>query len=328
MRVAPIVNAALMVLIAWVAHSWVALIALLVPSGIVSATISSATNQFLARRIRGGRQGVSFGVKQAAVPLASLLGGLAVPAVALTVGWRWAFVFAAVLAAGALMIVPAPPTTLAARTTQRRSAPAPRVAVGPLAVFAAGLGLGVFAASGLAAFLVTAAVSIGIGQGTAGVAVAVASAAAVVMRVAVGHLADVRARQHFRVIAAMLVVGVLGYVCACVGSATHSAWPFVLGTLMALGVGWGWNGLFNFAVVLTHMHAPARATSITQVGGRLGGVAGPFVIGFVADRASFAAAWAVAGCVVLLAAVAMVAGKRLLDGRQGLGAVPAGPDGG
>ncbi|MGH3682535.1 MAG: MFS transporter, partial [Natronosporangium sp.] len=53
-----------------------------------------------------GRQGLSFGIKQAAIPLATLLAGVSVPAVALTLGWRWAFGFAAVAALGARALVP------------------------------------------------------------------------------------------------------------------------------------------------------------------------------------------------------------------------------
>ena len=53
------------------------------------------------------RQGLSFGVKQAAIPVSTLLAGAAVPTVALTVGWRWAFVAAAVAALTALALVPA-----------------------------------------------------------------------------------------------------------------------------------------------------------------------------------------------------------------------------
>ena len=42
---------------------------------------------------------LAFGLKQSSVPLATFLSGLAIPFVALTLGWRWAFVLAAALAA-------------------------------------------------------------------------------------------------------------------------------------------------------------------------------------------------------------------------------------
>src|SRR5205823_1137887 len=64
------------------------------------------SNLTLARSVPAHRLGLSFGVKQAAIPLATLLAGAAVPAVALTVGWRWAYVIAAGLAVLALVGAP------------------------------------------------------------------------------------------------------------------------------------------------------------------------------------------------------------------------------
>jgi len=186
----------------------------------------------------------------------------------------------------------------------------------PLVLLAAGLGLGVFAASGLAAFLATAAVSAGFARGTAGLIVAAAGGAAVIIRVASGVLADRRGGRHFPVVATMLAVGAVGYGMAAVGAGLGVRWLLVPAAVLALGAGWGWNGLFNFAVVRTHIHAPARATGITQVGGRLGGVLGPLTLGLVIDHASYAAAWSVATAVALLAAGAVLVGRHLLVTRQ------------
>lgn len=65
-----------------------------------------ASNLTLSRYVPAHRLGLSFGIKQAAIPLATLLAGAAVPAVALTLGWRWAYGIGAVLALAALLISP------------------------------------------------------------------------------------------------------------------------------------------------------------------------------------------------------------------------------
>lgn len=311
MRAAAAAGGVLLLLLAGATRSWASLATLMVICGIVSAGIGTATNLFLARRVRAN-QGLAFGIKQSAVPFASLLGGLAVPAVALTIGWRWAFALGAVVAVIAGLLVPAPRTSLAARRDQLRANPPPPLTVLPLVLLAAGLGLGQFAASAIAAFLVTSAVAIGITQGSAGLIAALASMAALVVRIGVGYRADKRGRAHFPVVAAMLLISTVGYVLLAVGSGTGSRWAFICGAVVALGIGWGWNGLFNFAVVRTHLHAPARATGITQVGARVGGVIGPFVVGVLADRASYTVAWIVAGCALFAAAAAVLTGRRLL----------------
>lgn len=41
-------------------------------------------------------RGLVFGLKQAAIPLATMLGGVSAPAIAVTLGWRWASVDAGI----------------------------------------------------------------------------------------------------------------------------------------------------------------------------------------------------------------------------------------
>src|SRR3954468_13734476 len=81
------------------------LIAVLVLGAAANALGQLASNSSLAEHVPARRQGLSFGVKQAAIPVCTLLAGAAVPAVALTLGWRWAFVLAAALAVAAIPLV-------------------------------------------------------------------------------------------------------------------------------------------------------------------------------------------------------------------------------
>ncbi|MGB3682885.1 MAG: MFS transporter, partial [Rubrobacteraceae bacterium] len=90
MRVAAVGSAASLLGVAVFARSWSLLIGCLVVGGFANAIAHPATHLSLAREIPPHRQGFSFGIKQAAIPTATLLAGLAVPVVALTVGWRWA----------------------------------------------------------------------------------------------------------------------------------------------------------------------------------------------------------------------------------------------
>jgi MFS family permease len=309
LRSMALIDAVLLVMIALFARSWGLLIALLIPSGMASVGIASATNRLIARGLLPERHGLAFGVKQAAVPFATLLGGLAVPAVALTIGWRWTFAFAALLAIGSGASIRAPRRVPGRR---RESDARQDIAVGPLAVLATGLGLGVFAANGLATFLVAAGVAIGVSQSTAALTAALASAAAVVVRVGVGHLADTRITDHFRFVIVMMIGGVAGYVLIAIGNASGSEVLYVIGAVVALGLGWGWNGLFNFAVVREQMHAPARASGIAQIGGRLGAVTGPFAVGVVAGWTSYATAWLVAAGAAIAAAGSVWIGSRRL----------------
>ena len=76
-----------------------------------------AANLLLARAVPADRQGLAFGIKQSAIPAAAMLGGLAVPSIALTWGWRWAFAAGGAFALMSAVTVP--------RTVSASEAPKP-----------------------------------------------------------------------------------------------------------------------------------------------------------------------------------------------------------
>src|SRR4051812_18262604 len=102
-------SAASMIGIAAAANALWSLVAILALGAGANAMGQLASNTSLSRHVPAGRQGLSFGVKQAAIPVSTLLAGAAVPTVALTLGWRWAFVLGGLLAVAALPLVPADP---------------------------------------------------------------------------------------------------------------------------------------------------------------------------------------------------------------------------
>lgn len=322
--------------VAAVARSWLTLLPVLALAGVASSASQPAANLYLSQTVSPGRQGLAFGIKQSAIPTANLLGGLAVPALALTVGWRWAFVAGAALAIGSAAALPrspgqrpAPRGVTPAPDSDTDPAPAPAPALihpplAPLLVLGGAFFLGLMAASSLAAFLVTSATRSGLGVAAAGYVAAVAGGFGLIARLVVGAAADRRGGRHFPVVAAMLAVGALGYAGLAAGTALRSPVLFVPAAAVAFGVGWGWNGLFNFAVVRTHPTAAAWATGVTQTGGRLGSVVGPVAFGLLADHVSFAVAWLFSAAAAAASAALMLVGRRvLLRSREPQPGVPA-----
>ncbi|TXK40269.1 MFS transporter [Nonomuraea sp. C10] len=95
-----------------------ALLAWLVVAGAGYGVVAPASNLVVVREIPARLRGTALGAKQSATPVVALLAGLAVPLVALTIGWQWAFVLATLL------------TVAAAATSLPRTRPSPR-ATGP-----------------------------------------------------------------------------------------------------------------------------------------------------------------------------------------------------
>lgn len=233
----------------------------------------------------------AFGIKQAAIPLATLLGGISVPLLALTLGWRAAYALASPLAALVCLVASRfrsrPNSAVRPNSAAEPAAAGPmsvhlpqpsrarRPDLGPLVLVAVGGGLGAGAAATLGTFLVIAAVDRGLSPSAAGLLAAGASAVGLSSRLANGALADHRTDSHFAVVTLMLLVGCGGYLMLGAGP----RWSLVVGAALAYGCGWGCNGLLNFAVVRSYPTVPGRATSITQGGVYLGNVLGPLGFG-------------------------------------------------
>jgi MFS family permease len=303
LRVTPLVGALVLAALGLATHAWWQLALLMLPAGLVSAQTATASNLLLARRTPSSRQGTVFGIKQAAVPLATLVAGLALPTIALTLGWRAAYLIAAGCSLVVAGLVPRPRTPQA-RARSRTLSPIDPVRRRSLRLMAASLGLGVTAASGVNTFLVSGSVHAGMSATVAGLIVTLAGLTAVAIRVTVGILADRRGRRHLEHVFAMMLIGALGDGLLALGQATRVGVLLGIGAVVAIGIGWGWNGLLNFAVVARHQDAPARATGLSQTGGRIGGLVGPLLLGIVIAHLGYAPAWGIAAGLLVAAALA------------------------
>ncbi|HYW77651.1 MAG TPA: MFS transporter [Gammaproteobacteria bacterium] len=312
MRLGCFLMAMLLIVLAAAVRSLLGLSLLMVAAGVVSSGLQPATNLFLIRRIPRAHHGFAFGIKQAAVPVAVLLGGLCVPVFALTVGWRWAFVAAALLALVAGATMPRSRTSLAEYRARPPIPPLGRAAAGNLILLAVGFALGVAAASALSAFIVTAAAAAGETKATAGLLASLGGVVAAATRIAIGRHVDRHASAHLVIVSTMLAVGVAAYVMLALASSALSA-LLIPGIVLAFSAGWGWNGVFNLAIASRYPTQAARATGVTSIGGRAGGVVGPLVFGLVVTHASYETAWLLAAGSAMSGALIILAGRRRLQ---------------
>jgi MFS family permease len=302
-RACVVASAACLLLAALLAHSLAVLLALLAVAGLANAVTQPAINLFMADQVPLARQGLAFGIKQAAIPAAVLVSGLTLPLLALPLGWRPTF---AICAAGALAVAVVVRRSAAgfAPVPQRDPAPRPSRA---LIVTAVGAALASAGPNSLGAYLVASAVDVGIAEGVAGLLAAAGSGVSLLSRVALGERADRRRDYGFAAVVALLVSGSFGFALL----ATAEAALFVIGVFVAFALGWGWPGLFNLAVVDLNREAPGAATGVTQTGIYLGAAAGPAAFGLISAEYGYSVAWAVSGALCITAALAFLYASRL-----------------
>lgn len=287
--VALLTTASASVLIATVVGSGWTLMACLSVAGTANSASQTAVNTLLSTGTDPGRLGLAVAIKQSGMPGATLLGGLAVPALALTVGWRWAYAAAAVLAVAALAVVS---TTAPRRDTSPAGRPDPHgvlvTARSTLWRAAVAGGFASAAAGTLGNWITSSAVDVGWGTGAAGLLLSVGSVAGITVRLLLGARADRRPLDPpMRRAAGWLFVGALGaLVLAPRSTALH-----LVGSVVAFGAGWSWPALFNLAIVRANPNGAGYATGITQTGVYLGVVTGPAAMGVVVDRFGYGPGW-------------------------------------
>lgn len=295
-RLAVGLTAASMLGVATLAREPIALTALILLSAPANGLGQLAANTVLADWAPKRRKGTLFGAKQAAVPLCTMLAGVSVPALALTAGWRWAFVAGGVVAL--LALVPA--------AGLGRPAPPERVGDGRgidrhLVVLAVAVGLGSAAANPLSSFLTTYAVDIGVSESLAGLNLTIGGLVGVVARVGGGAIADRRGSGEIGITVVMFLGGAAGVAAFL----TEQPWLLPVGTVAGFALGWAWPGLMNFAVTKRYSKTPAAATSITQTGVYAGGAIGPIAFGFAVDHVGWNTAW-IGVCAAMVAAAALI----------------------
>lgn len=269
--------------------------------GLSQAQAGPAGSLAIVDQVDPRRQGVAFGLKQTAGPTMAMLSGLSIPLVAVTVGWRWAFVLGA--------IVPVVPLVAVGRgrppQVEGEPARAPGRLRGALRVKSMGLftvasAFGMASVGALTGFIVLTGVSHGLSESQAGILVTLSSMLGLGCRVGAGWLSDRLGSGGFPLAAGLLAIGAIGFALLGVGHPSVT----VFGTVLAYCGGWGWTGLMQYGAVIAHPEAPASAASIVQAGMSVGGAVGPVSYGVLAARLGYGPSWLiVAGSTAVAAAL-------------------------
>ncbi len=286
------------------ARSWWPLLIVTTLGGLANGFMQVSTNVFLAADAAFHRQGVSFGAKQGAISLGAALAGALLPAMGVTLGWRWSYGFAAALGAASIAFAPRllnPPAESGRDTASRP----------PLSTSLRWLAVGGFcggaAGNSLSLFVVPSAVGVGLDEASAGSFLAWSAALVFLFRTGAGWFADRSRSSGHREMAVMLGTGALASV---VLAATDSVGPYLGAMPLAMIGSWGWAGLVYFTVVRIHPEAPARASSVILAGNLTGTMLGPMAVGILADRGAFGIAWTMTAVISAIASTAMVLSMR------------------
>lgn len=285
MTAALVVTALVQVALAATARSFPAVVGFLVVAGLANAANQTAVNLALARA-ELPRLGLAVSAKQSGMPAASLLAGFAVPALALTVGWRWAYVTGAALAVAAVPVVRAA-VEPAPTGPRARAAARPVSSLRALVLAAVAGGFLSFSAGTLNAWTVGSGVDAGLGPGPAGLFLGIGAGIGIALRLAGGYWSDTMRLRPFRVAG---LTGLIG-AASIAALALRAPGPHVVFTLLAFGGGWIWPAFTNFGIVRTNPEAAGTATGVTQMGIYVGVFLAPLVTGVLIEQSGYPLMW-------------------------------------
>lgn len=299
---------AIQLTIATLVSSFGQMLAMLVLAGVVNSGVQSAVNLALTQASLP-RLGLAIATKQAAMPGSAMIGGLAVPLVALTLGWRWSYVLGAAMAVAALtqvrrFVLPAVAVSTGvtaanvnAKTVDVHRSPSPALYGAAVVVF-----LFAFTSGAINAWTVSSGVDAGLSEGVAGLVISAAAGTGIIVRLLIGRGIDTSSTAPFRGAALVYLVGITGFVLAAV----RVPWLHAAASLLAFGGGWVWPVATNYAIVNANKSNAAAATGLTQTGVYIGVFSAPIVTGRIIDAAGYSAMWLVVGAVGIAAAIGAV----------------------
>ena len=278
-------SAAAQLALAATARSFGAVIAFLVVAGVCNAANQASVNLALAQA-QLPRLGLAVSMKQSGLPTATLLAGFAVPALALTVGWRWAYVASAGFALASLAMA-----RVAAGSSSPRAAAngASRPESSSRDLFLAAVvgAFLAFSAGSLNAWGVGSGVDAGLGEGAAGLFLSLGAATGITMRLICGWLSDTMPARPFLVGGVTAMVGSAGMALL----ALRSPGFHVAAMLLAFGAGWIWPVFTNFGIVRANPQAAGAATGVTQMGIYVGVFVGPLSTGWIIEHSGYPLMW-------------------------------------
>lgn len=321
-------SALAMVAVAILARDVVDFCLLLGVAGLANALNQPSANLMLTTHVGPERLGWALATKQSGMPAAALLGGAAVPAIALTLGWQWAYVLGAVLGTTAILLLPADVGRVSVERASSRfglRSAKPDLGLGLLALYAVVGLLGATNAGAMVGFITSGAEASGLSPGVAGLVLSLGSFVGILSRLYQGRQVDRAGVLPIQRIVWLFALGGAGVLLMAADVPT----TYLIAPVPAFAFGWAWPGLFNLSVVRNNPSAPAAATGVSQVGVFTGAALGPVLGGVIIDDWGYRALWTF-GAVTLFvgAALAIYLRSRIRSNRARLTTETATPGAG
>ncbi len=270
------------------------------------------TNTLIVQKCDRDIHGFAFGLKQASIPLATLLCSITVPMIAVPFGWRVVYLTSSII----LFIYVIYEFSLIKYSSDNRKVQKKNIYKVVKTSFPLNLHLFLLALCGafgamignsLGAFLITSLTYNGISIVNASIIAAIAAMVSAIVRIMAGIITDKSNLSPKNLLTGMFIFGMLGTGLL----ATSTLIGQIFGAFLAYGAGWGWAGLLHYVTGKSYPGYEGVATSISQMGVSIGAAIGPLLFGWLLTFWGPSVAWVVITIVGLLALFSITLAYRI-----------------
>lgn len=263
------------------------------------------TNYLILKKCHASVQGFAFGLKQAAIPLATLICSLSIPLVAIPLGWRKVFEIIAVISLLYAIINLLTDSRSKYEKSKEKSNLLP--INNHLICLAVAGGCGAMIGNSLGGFLIVSFTHEGIPISTASLVAASASIVNIIVRVLTGTIIDKYPHLSNVLLIGMFVTGILGTLLLI----SPISFMQILGALLAYGGGWGWAGLLHFVTGKSYPGYEAQATAVSQIGVSIGAAVGPLLFSLLFYSLNSNIAWGATALAGVIASLSVIFSIKL-----------------
>ena len=275
-------------------NSLVMICASLAIGGLGNALATPGIAQLVQERIELKKQGLAYGFKQSATGLSTLLGGAAIPFVALDNQWRYVFGLGVLFALGILFKLNRMSSSKLSdlRTTNSKELRASQAKIKhsyspEVKLISTSFAIGAAVGAGLITYLPLSNAEVGLKPTESSLVLILASSSSLITRFVVLLYMDRTNIDSIRICIVMMFLGSIGLF----GLSTMSNRVITISSVISYAFGWGWIGLITYKMLRISDGNLGSNVGLMQAAAAVGSISGPIALGAAYELSGFALMW-------------------------------------
>ena len=293
-------------------NSLVTICASLAIGGLGNALATPGIAQLVQDRIELKKQGLAYGFKQSATGLSTLLGGAAIPFVALNNQWRYVFGLGVLFSLGILFKLN---DMSLSKLSDLKFAKSREIKVSQVKIkhsyssevklISTSFAIGAAVGAGLITYLPLSNAEVGLNPTESSFVLILASSSSLITRFVVLLYMDRTKIDSIRICIGMMFFGSIGLF----GLSTMSKGVITVSSVISYAFGWGWIGLITYKMLRISGGNLGSNVGLMQAAAAVGSILGPIALGAAYELSGFALMWQISASGLVLSLLFLIASQ-------------------